>query len=210
MHFTITTALLRPVIFIIITCMKQPLPSYIKPCHNSILWQQLHNDMHMRNVTLLCSIIASHGTWVRLLLLYRHMMEGVEDGLKYSGLRRCRVRKISLRFCEYTQGIKRWICFHYYIKTRSVWCFWFSTTVTMKSALLCTVIMLHHAACSQSVIATTASSDPIRGKSLFRVVICSFRVSSCDKKNLKRISIPYDVLWNSLCALYPIARGSGI
>ena len=33
----------------------------------------------------------------------------------------------------------------------------------------------------------------IRGKSLFHVVICSFRVSSCDKKNLEWIFIPYDV-----------------
>ena len=52
--------------------------------------------------------------------------------------------------------------------------------------------------------------SPIHGKSLFHLVICSFCVSSCDKKNLKWIFIPYNVLWNSLCVLYPLARGSGI
>ena len=115
-----------------------------------------------------------------------------------------RVWKISLRIPEYKQGIKWGNCFNYYVKTSSSWCFLFSTT--MKSALLCTVITLHYGDFfPKRNIATMASPVPICGKSLFHVVICSFLVSSCDKKcdkkNLKWIFIPYDVLW-PCCVLY--------
>ena len=37
----------------------------------------------------------------------------------------------------------------------------------------------------QSVASYGVIRPPIRGKGLFLLVICSFRVSSCDKKNLK-------------------------
>ena len=49
---------------------------------------------------------------------------------------------------------------------------------------------------------TMASFVPIRGRSLFHVVICLFRVSSCDRKNIKLIFIPCDVLWNELRVFY--------
>ena len=53
---------------------------------------------------------------------------------------------------------------------------------------------------------TVSSTTDLR-KSLLHVVIWLFRVSSCDKKNLKWIFIPYNVLWNKLCFLYPWASG---
>ena len=119
-----------------------------------------------------------------------------------------RVGRISLRVRECTQVVKKRICFCYYTKTCSSLCFWFQQW--LKCDLLRIVITLHHANLLSTRSKQRRHPSPIRGKSLFHLVICSFRVSSCDKKNLKWIFIPYDVLWNSLCVLYPLARGSGI
>ena len=119
-----------------------------------------------------------------------------------------RVGRISLRVRECTQVVKQRICFCYYIKTCSSWCFFIS--ILVKCDLLRVLITLHKANLLSKRSKPRRHPSPIRGKSLFHLVICSFRVSSCDKKNLKWIFIPYDVLWNSLCVLYPLARGSGI
>ena len=87
--------------------------------------------------------------------------------------------------------------------------FVFLISTIVKCDLLRIVITLHHANLLSKRSNSRCHPSPIRGKSLFHLVICSFRVSSCDKKNLKWIFIPYDLLWNSLCVLYPLARGSG-
>ena len=86
----------------------------------------------------------------------------------------------------------------------------FLISTIVKCDLLRIVITLHHANFLSQRSKPRRHPSLIRRKSLFHLVICSFRVSSCDKKNLKWIFIPYDVLWNSLCVLYPLARGSGI
>ena len=77
----------------------------------------------------------------------------------------------------------------------------------VKCDLLRIVITLHHSNFLSKRSKPRRHQSPIRGKSIFHLVICSFRVSSCDKKNLKWIFIPYDVLWNELCVLYPRASG---
>ena len=83
----------------------------------------------------------------------------------------------------------------------------FFISTTLKCDLLRIVTTLHHANLFSTRSRSRRHPLLIRGKSLFHVVVCSFRVSSCDKKNLKWIFIPYDVLWNSFCVLYPLARG---
>ena len=94
-----------------------------------------------------------------------------------------RVGKISLRICEYTQWIKWRNCSQYYIKTRSVWCFWFSTT--MKGALLCTVIMLHHADLFPK---RNSNHGVIRSDSRKKSFSCSYLLISCLVHVIKRIS----------------------
>ena len=83
--------------------------------------------------------------------------------------------------------------------------FVFLISIIENFYLLRTVTTLHYANLLSKRSKPRRHPSLIRGKSLFHLVICSFRVSSCDKKNLKWIFIPYDVLWNSLCV--PEARG---
>ena len=84
--------------------------------------------------------------------------------------------------------------------------FFFISTL-VKCDLLRVLITLHKANLLSKRSKPRRHPSPIRGKSLFHLVICSFRVSSCDKKNLKWIFIPYDVLWNSLCVfIFPRQR----
>ena len=54
----------------------------------------------------------------------------------------------------------------------------------------CKVIIRHRANLLSKHSKSRCHPSPIRRKSLFHLVICSFRVSSWDKKNLKRIFIP--------------------
>ena len=79
----------------------------------------------------------------------------------------------------------------------------------VKCDLLWKVIMLHLANILSKPSESRCHPSPIRGQGLFYLVICLFHVSSCDKKNLKWIFIPYDVLWNSY-VLYHLARGSRV
>ena len=91
---------------------------------------------------------------------------------------------LALRVRECTQVIKQRICFCYYSKTCSSWCFFFISTI-VKCDLLRIVITLHHANLLSKRSKSRCHPSPTRGKSLFHLVICSFRVSTCDKKNLK-------------------------
>ena len=118
-----------------------------------------------------------------------------------------RVGRISLRVPECTQVVKQRICYMLFHQNMLFLVFLILTIV--KSDLLHIVITLHRGNLLSKRSKPRRHPSRIRGKSLFHLVICSFRVSSCDKKNLKWIFIPYDVLWNSLCVLYPLARGSG-
>ena len=85
----------------------------------------------------------------------------------------------------------------------------FLISTIVKRDLLRIVITLHHANLLSKRSKPRRHPSPIRGKSIFHLVICSFRVSSCDKKNLKWIFIPYDVLWNSLCVYIPSPEARG-
>ena len=151
--------------------MKHPLSSYIKPCHNYILWQHVTlRSAHAKtafpcrkNITARLWIYTSCQTANLLLLLHQNMLFLVFFDFNFSEM-------------------------------------WSSSGINNAAQA--------NSLSKRSKLRRYPS--PIRGKSLFHLVICSFRVSSCDKKNLKWILIPYDVLWNSLCVLYPLARGSGI
>ena len=83
----------------------------------------------------------------------------------------------------------------------------FLISTIVKCDRLRKVITLHHANLLSKHSKPRRHPSPIRRKGLCHLIICSFRVSSCDKKNLKRIFIPYNVLWKELCVLYPWAPG---
>ena len=63
----------------------------------------------------------------------------------------------------------------------------FLISIIVKCDILRIVITLHHANFLSQRSKSRCHPSLIRGKSLFHLVICSFRVSSCDKKNLKWI-----------------------
>ena len=64
----------------------------------------------------------------------------------------------------------------------------FLISTIVKCDLLRIVITLHHANLFSKRSRSWCHPFLIGGKSLFHVVICSFRVSSCDKKNLNEFS----------------------
>ena len=78
----------------------------------------------------------------------------------------------------------------------------FISTIVVKCYLHRIVITLHHANLLSKRSKSQCHPSPICGKSHFHLVICSFRVSSCDKKNLKWIFILYDVLWTHFVFWY--------
>ena len=79
----------------------------------------------------------------------------------------------------------------------------------VKCYILGIVITLHHANLLSKRSKSRCHPSPIRRTCIFHFVICLFCVCSCDKKNLKWISIRYDVLWNSFCVYIPSPEARG-
>ena len=120
--------------------MKHPLSSYIKPCHNYILWQHVTvRSVHAKSSFFVSEeyhcVYRKLSNSLLLLLLHQNMLFLV-----------------------------------------------FLISTIVKCDLLRIVITLYHAHFLSKRSKSRHHPSPIHGKSLFLLLICSFCVSSCDKK----------------------------
>ena len=118
-----------------------------------------------------------------------------------------RVGRISLRVREYTQVVKQRICFCYYIKTCSSWCFFISTLV--KCDLLRVFITLRKANLLSKRSKLRRHPSPIAEKVYFILLFAHFVLVHV----IKRISNEFSfhmMYYETRCVFYipsPEARG---